>query len=151
MRRFLICLTVISLCAMGCVEDRLNYNQCKTIEDARCHLVENCRIDQLEFPNEESPFESRYPNFELEQCISHAREHCGTLKLGKGAQCADLNACADACAEAIIHLGPRFDAGVIDVAFCDDLNRAEDETLDLTECDFAHSEKQLEQHDADGG
>lgn len=155
MKRFLIPLIAVSVYAMGCVEDKHDYNQCKDIEYARCELRANCQTAayQNEDPEARVDFDDRFPDFELEQCISHAREHCGTKKLGAKSRCKELsiNICVDQCVEAILNLGPRFDAGVMEGPHCDDLERGIDETLPLPECDFVQTKDENEDLDRDAG
>ncbi len=154
MKFILISLVVVSLFAMGCVEEKHDSKQCKEIEIARCELRLNCQTEASEDPVEKADFDHRFPGFDLDTCIAFAKEHCGTKKLGAKVLCTEqsINLCVDQCVEAILALGPTpADAGVQGPNSCDDLSRGEDETLDLPECDFIQLTSEVEENDQDAG
>ncbi|MCP4196467.1 MAG: hypothetical protein GY762_04885 [Proteobacteria bacterium] len=151
MKRFLIILFTGALFAMGCVEVRHDYKQCRDIEIARCELRANCKIYDEHNPNLENPFNQRFPGFNLDECIDFAREHCGTRKLGASSLCTkDIDTCVDECVEAIIDLGPNpEDPTAPGPNECDSLKRSLDETLRLEECNFIQGKN--EEIENDGG
>jgi hypothetical protein len=158
MKCFLIVLFTGSLFAMGCVEDRHDYKQCREIEFARCDLRSNCLIYDEYNPDlrdpDVDPFNKRFPGFNLDACYDFAREHCGTRKLGASSLCTgqgiDINTCVEACVKAIDDLGPDpEDPTAPDPNECDTLERGKDETLTLDECNFIQGKD--EEIENDGG
>jgi hypothetical protein len=154
MKCILIILFTVSLFAMGCVEEKHDYKQCKDIEIARCELRANCQIEASEDPQDKADFDDRFPNFDLDTCIAFAEEHCGTRKLGATAFCTEvsINICVDQCVEAILNLGPDPDDPTAPGPNeCDRLERGIDETLVLSECDFIQLTAEIEDNHPDAG
>jgi hypothetical protein len=156
MKVILIILVTASLFAMGCVEDKPDYKQCRDIEIARCELRANCQTAAYEDPIDKQNFNDRFPNFDLDTCIAFAKEHCGTRKLGATEVClathVSINDCVDLCVEAILGLGPDpADAGVQGPNACGLIERGKDETLKLPDCDFIQGSGEDLEGERDGG
>ena len=93
-----------------------DFAACKKIEIARCELRNDCKgfVDPDANPN----FSKRFPGFDLDTCITYAKEHCRTRKIGTSDSEWDGDD-LDGCIAAIGALYP---------VHCGDLSRSKDET-----------------------
>lgn len=71
------------------MDPKPNYSECVEIETARCEVRDGCIGDPS--------FDKSYPVFDTATCLTYAKEHCRTRKIGgEGWDQADVEACTTA-------------------------------------------------------
>ncbi len=71
------------------MDPKPNYTECVEIETARCQVRDRCVGDPA--------FDESYPDFDEATCITYAKEHCRTRKIGgEGWDQADVEHCVTA-------------------------------------------------------